>query len=151
MKASDELLKIRRRIEDKQRGIYFLLQDEEVVYVGKCVNGLARLTAHKTDKKFNYFCWLDCPNADDKKLLQLETKYILKYLPKYNGRPSVMDDKYMAASAYYLSVSTDKAMSSFKEYVHNSKAKFKQIGKSRYYQVDELKILFDKFIQGCLV
>ena len=60
--------------------IYFLIKDEEVVYVGQTINGYGRINAH-TDKDFDYACYIDCPEYD---LDNKEGYYIIKYNPKYN-------------------------------------------------------------------
>jgi hypothetical protein len=60
------------------------MQDDEVVYVGKCINGEARVLDHKKDKNFNYYSFLPLGSESGKELEIMEAKYILKYLPKLN-------------------------------------------------------------------
>jgi hypothetical protein len=60
--------------------VYFLLQDDEVVYVGQTSVGLSRPFSHN-DKKFNLVKVLPC-SID--KLNETEDFYIEKYKPKYN-------------------------------------------------------------------
>ena len=60
--------------------IYFLIDGEEVVYVGQSSIGLQRPYSH-SDKIFNRIAILRC---DSKELDELESKYIRKYSPKYN-------------------------------------------------------------------
>lgn len=63
-------------------GIYFLLQGEEVVYIGKSKNFWLRLSDHfNSDKKFDNIYFLP---AKEEILLRLEEKYILEYKPLYN-------------------------------------------------------------------
>jgi hypothetical protein len=60
--------------------IYFLLQGEEVVYVGQTKKGLARPFTHK-DKLYDNVKIIKC---EEKDLTLLESSYIAKYAPKYN-------------------------------------------------------------------
>ena len=60
--------------------IYFLIKDDEVVYVGKTQRGLLRPLSH-TDKDFNRLEVLECI---EEVIDMLENEFIVKYLPKYN-------------------------------------------------------------------
>lgn len=64
-------------------GIYFLFQDDELVYVGQAACRDIRLLTHISEglKKFNRFAWIPC---EPENLEYLEAQYILKFLPKYN-------------------------------------------------------------------
>lgn len=62
--------------------IYFLINDDEVVYVGQTKNSLSRPFSHR-DKKYNRLEIIECTENE---LDCLENKYILKYQPKYNTR-----------------------------------------------------------------
>lgn len=64
--------------------IYFLCENDNVVYVGQTKCGLSRPYAHK-DKKFDEIKILLC---DENELDFLEDKYIKKYKPKYNKVPN---------------------------------------------------------------
>lgn len=61
--------------------VYFLLDGDEVVYVGQTRNGLSRIYAHKKNKKFDGACVIYC---DSLNLDYMEDFYITKYKPKYN-------------------------------------------------------------------
>jgi hypothetical protein len=63
--------------------IYFLINDGNLVYVGKSnKNILARINSHIKDKDFDsaYYVAISSENLLD----EYEKKYILKYKPKYN-------------------------------------------------------------------
>ena len=66
-------------------GVYFLICDDEIVYVGKSVNIKSRLDQHSMDehrnKNFNKYYVVLC---DPKEVNSLEAYYILKFRPKYN-------------------------------------------------------------------
>lgn len=65
--------------------IYFLLQDDEVVYVGQTKRGLARVYHHMRDKRFNKIYIIEC---DISELDYWETFYMFKYKPIYNKKPN---------------------------------------------------------------
>ena len=66
---------------DVQSGIYLLINDNEVVYVGKTENGLRRIMQHN-DKIFNKYSFIEVPPEE---LDYYEDFYIIKYQPKYNN------------------------------------------------------------------
>lgn len=70
--------------------IYFLMDEDEVVYVGQSKIGLARPYSHK-DKKFTKIAIINCKESelDDK-----ETEFIKKYNPKYNKMAGKSDYSY---------------------------------------------------------
>lgn len=61
--------------------IYFLLKNDEVVYVGQTKNGLYRIYSHYNNKDFNQIYVIPCEECE---LDYLEDLYIKKYMPKYN-------------------------------------------------------------------
>lgn len=60
--------------------VYFLIKDDEVVYVGQTTKGASRPFSHR-DKEYNKIMAINC-NKDD--LDYFEDFYIKKYMPKYN-------------------------------------------------------------------
>lgn len=60
--------------------IYFLIDGENVVYVGQSKIGLSRPYQHM-NKKFDKVSFFRC---EENELDYLETKFIQKYKPKYN-------------------------------------------------------------------
>lgn len=62
--------------------IYFLLNGDEVVYVGQSITGLSRPYSH-SDKQFDNVSIIRCKKEE---LDDLEIFYIRKYMPKYNKR-----------------------------------------------------------------
>lgn len=63
--------------------IYFLIQGNEIVYIGKSINGVVRIYNHLSDKtkQFTHYYYHKVPAIY---LNLLEKKYIEKYTPKYN-------------------------------------------------------------------
>ena len=70
--------------EQKTCGIYFLLDCDEIVYIGRSKNLRARFLQHSSsDKIFNRHFYVFCreENADE-----IEAFFILQFKPKYNKR-----------------------------------------------------------------
>lgn len=65
-------------------GIYFLILDDEIVYVGSSINLLARLSTHLAERKmrFNRISFVICAEADVRKT---EYAYIRTLKPLYNN------------------------------------------------------------------
>ena len=63
-----------------KNGVYLLMKDNEVVYVGQTKSGLLRIMQHQ-NKDFNKYSFIET-NLED--LDYFEDLYIMKYQPKYN-------------------------------------------------------------------
>lgn len=72
--------------------VYFLIKNNEVIYVGQTNNNLCRPFSHK-NKDFDRVEIMLCRKED---LDFLEDKYILKYKPKYNNK---VNDGYKISTA----------------------------------------------------
>lgn len=67
-----------------QSGIYFLLRKNVIVYIGQTTRLLGRLSQHLIDgKDFDSYTFFPC---EQNQLRELETRMILKFKPKLNGR-----------------------------------------------------------------
>jgi hypothetical protein len=66
---------------EKSSGVYFLVQDQEVVYVGQSVNVYSRIAQH-VDKKFDKYAFVPC---EAELLDRLESLYIHTLKPRFNG------------------------------------------------------------------
>lgn len=62
--------------------IYFLIQGDEVVYVGQTKRGLSRVYSH-SDKVYDK---IYCITVEESALDKWENYYILKYSPMYNKK-----------------------------------------------------------------
>lgn len=72
--------------------VYFLIDDEEIVYIGHTTNLGLRLAFHKAEKKFDKVATIIDRGVD---MGELEGAYILKFAPKYNGlKCKKMSSKY---------------------------------------------------------
>lgn len=61
--------------------VYFLINKNKIVYVGKTTNGIHRIKEHTKDKKFDSFYYIRCTMEE---LLDVESENIYAYKPKYN-------------------------------------------------------------------
>jgi hypothetical protein len=66
----------------RQIGIYFLINANEIVYVGQSVNIFARASQHFKEKKFTHFAYINCL---EHQLDKLESIYIHFLQPVGNG------------------------------------------------------------------
>lgn len=69
---------------DAASGIYFLVKDKRVVYVGQSVNVFARIPTHR-DKDFDSYAYIPCSRST---LNRLESLYIHLLQPPLNGSQS---------------------------------------------------------------
>ena len=67
----------------KERGyIYFLIDGDQIVYVGQSTNVSLRIYHHlKSDKVFDYYSVIPC---EQNILNEVEAFYIVRFKPKYN-------------------------------------------------------------------
>jgi hypothetical protein len=75
---------------DRICGVYFLLKDDEIVYIGQSISVLTRLGEHKRDitKEFNRVYVIECPVGS---LSRFEAMYIDKFKPKHNASVPTID------------------------------------------------------------
>jgi hypothetical protein len=73
-------------------GVYFLVRNERVVYVGKSLNVYQRVASHRPSKLFDKVSFIRCHEPD---LLRLEAMYISKFNPEFNqaGRTDRVPDQ----------------------------------------------------------
>ena len=86
---------------ESARGLYFLIRNEEIVYVGKSnKNVFQRISNHTRNKEFDSFSYELHPNKSEDGLSELEAEYIAKFAPEYNKQ--LHSDRY-----FYLSDISD--------------------------------------------
>jgi hypothetical protein len=66
-------------------GVYFLILDSKVVYVGQSVNIPSRISQHRQDKgkEFDKYHYIEC---DERDLDEVEQFYIRKFKPSQNKK-----------------------------------------------------------------
>lgn len=62
-------------------GVYFLIRDGKIVYVGKSMNVHSRIATHQRSKEFDRINFVECP---EESLHRLEQMYIRKFNPELN-------------------------------------------------------------------
>jgi len=79
--------------------IYFLIQQDEVVYIGQTINLFSRVDKHRYDKDFNEYRWsvIDRKYAD-----HFEAYLIRKYVPKYNQVFPIPDNSDRISEKSYI-------------------------------------------------
>lgn len=76
-----ELLAAAVKFKDFGCGIYFLIKEGEVVYVGQSTNVFARVPKHRKDKEFDSWHWVPC---ERKNLNGMELFYLGMFKPTLN-------------------------------------------------------------------
>jgi hypothetical protein len=81
--TGDEIRRAAQNIDPHLKGLYFLLRDNEIIYIGQAVNYLFRVGEHLKDKQISayYFLPFDGSPAE---LTHLERAYIDKFSPAMN-------------------------------------------------------------------
>lgn len=83
MLEKDEILKRKKEISEEERClVYFLIKDNEIVYVGQTIQGLLRVYTHCGQKDFDSYFAIKC---EKEKLNEVEASYIVKFNPVLNG------------------------------------------------------------------
>jgi len=74
---------IEKSVVNPKCGIYFLIKNNNIIYVGQSIDIWSRVMTHSLDieKDFDYF---SCHFCDKPYLDELELKYILKFKPSLN-------------------------------------------------------------------
>lgn len=75
-------LKVLRFDSHRKCGIYFLMRDGKVTYVGSSKNIYSRVGDHSQSKRFDYVRWI---KVKEKKLYGVERDWILSLKPPLNG------------------------------------------------------------------
>lgn len=105
--------------------IYFLLKDNQVVYIGQTNNIFNRIKGHQKNKEFNNVAYI---TTTKDKANYLENYYIIKYEPFYN---KLSTDPRCMSSAYIIKKIREKynqEQVDFKEIIEFiEKSKYKDI------------------------
>lgn len=81
----DEILLRASRKRPRLVGIYFLIKEDVIVYIGQSINLAARLLEHERTKDFDSYTFIPCDSAQ---LPDMEALYILKFKPSLNYMPN---------------------------------------------------------------
>lgn len=80
----ETILAAKRLVFPLTMGVYFLIKDNEIVYVGQSINVIARIMNHAREGRieFDGFTIIEC---DASLLNEIETHYIVQFCPPYNA------------------------------------------------------------------
>lgn len=86
--SKNDILKKAQSADISPCGIYFLIQNNEIVYVGKSNSVYFRISQHLKHgtKKFDSFAYIEC---SEEQLDVLEARYYLKFRPAYNAKEPI--------------------------------------------------------------
>lgn len=115
--------------------IYFLIDKNEIVYVGKSTKGaFDRLGAHfkYSDKVFDSYFIEPCLEIN---LTALETEYILKFVPKYNK--SLPSNKIYTTKNRIMSNFKIWSSKTFSQIIRDNKI---QIYGGKYFKIADFRI-----------
>ena len=79
--SESEIFALSQPAHGQTCGIYLLIYQTEIVYVGQSRDVYSRLPIHAMDKQFDRFTIIPCPLD---LLNELEAEYIVKFAPRYN-------------------------------------------------------------------
>lgn len=82
--SKEKIIANKQSLCPKLIGIYFLIKDFEIVYIGQSVNIMIRISQHAQEqiKEFDSFSIIECPV---KYLASLEAHFIYKFRPRLNS------------------------------------------------------------------
>lgn len=121
--------------------VYFLLDGNEVVYVGKSKYGVSRPFMHK-DKKFTDVAVMKC---EENELDYYETKYIRQYNPKYNRKAGALELTFKKARdrVRKTTIFSDFTVNDIKRIMKKIKIQEKELDGLKYIDEDD----FTKIIE----
>jgi excinuclease UvrABC nuclease subunit len=76
---------VKAAVPIQKTGVYFLIANKKIVYVGQSHNIPGRVAEHMLSKEFDSFAFVP---AKKEELDSLERAYINKFLPVYNRDPT---------------------------------------------------------------
>lgn len=115
--------------------IYFLLDKEEVVYVGQSKFGVSRPFMHR-DKDFTDVAVMECKENE---LDYYETKYIRQYNPKYNRKAGALELTFKKARNRIreTTVFSDFTVNDIKRIMKKIKIQAKELDGLKYIDEDD--------------
>lgn len=84
MLEKQEVLDRKQAVTKKDCYVYFLIKNDEIIYIGQTTRGTARVYSHYEDKDFDSYSLVPCEESE---LNDLAAKYIVKFNPRYNITP----------------------------------------------------------------
>ena len=87
MLSHDSIVKASEPIVGRH-GVYFLVKNKKIIYVGKSSNVIGRIGKHVVDgeKDFDAVTYVEIPKRYVADAFHIELSYIQMFKPKYNKR-----------------------------------------------------------------
>jgi len=82
--TKEQIVSAKQPISRSVCGVYFLIDQDEIVYVGQSLNAMSRIAVHLTDqtKVFDSYTIIECSPEE---LSDIEAHYILTWNPVFNS------------------------------------------------------------------
>ncbi len=115
-------------------GVYFLISQGELVYVGQSADVVARVSIHNAKKiiKFDSYNWIECISSE---LTNLEIECILKFRPSFNK--NIPECKRFTTAHALKRKGLGRV--SFKKYLASTSCTHYVFNSAVYYDLQELK------------
>ena len=101
---------------EKLSGVYFLIKNEKVVYVGQSVNVAARIHSHIGAKDFDSYAWVKVPSHN---LNVVESLYIHHFRPHLNGNAPISFEGLISHASRSFSQTKSQEQASYEEKMAN--------------------------------
>lgn len=143
MKTIEELKEQKRYSVELIPGVYFLFNENELVYIGESEDIHRRVGQHRTDKEYDSYTFIE--QRDPHLRLRLEKAYIEKFRPEYNKQSGNISNKSITTK-YESNEKLIRGM--YKVMKKNGYKKsfvwFQYLEKSSYYCIADLKLIAKK-------
>ena len=133
----DYLLDRRQPVDQKCVGIYFLFENDEVVYVGQALDMASRIRTHivESKKSFSSHAQIAVPEEKHHLLNEIEAYFIHKFQPKYNIT--------IPPQGRYSNISTFFSKSNFDKRRQVTTDLYRSLQKQkRFWKIEELNEIF---------
>lgn len=143
MKTLEEIKQLNRHSVDITPGVYFLFNDNDLVYVGESEDIHRRVGQHRKNKEYDSYSFI--VQTDPHLRLRLEKAYIEKFNPKYNKRAGNSSNKRIT-HAYKSNEQLIRNLYRLmkKNGYKRSFVYFQYLQKASYYCINDLRLLSKK-------
>ena len=126
--------------EDPQAGVYFLIRNGEVVYVGRSGNCMTRIGSHISERKksFDSYMIYEAPQYECD---SLEPLYILKFQPVYN-RTLPKNDMFVTPN--WIKGATGMHKTTMTNKIHDAGFKPTHLHHLTYYDVEVMSLFTEE-------
>lgn len=127
--------------------VYFLLDNNEIVYVGSTKNGEQRIFQHCNSKHFDSYSLIE---VNENILLDTENKYILEFKPKYNKAINISKD-YLSPRYFKDQYGISKNILNYMEKHFNISTVENVANIRKVYNIKQVKSAFEEMKKNMLI